>query len=256
MANPQPLIALVTDDLLNERCHLSMTNEDPAYTTDALLDHDPETVAKSTTTTTTITIDLNLGFISAPVAVGVALINCNAATASISGGGATTTIVMPGLEYGYGDRLNGWVRLAGTTPDFTWDVTLTRPSGVVWIGRIVLVTALRPFNARYGLQLGTLRPGRNRINTRLGSTIISDPEIRQRTAKSVVRLAEDELMLRGLDAGSRGMLKPFLFIPDEGVNDAWWVRQAADDFAVTYPNLDETEIPLAFEELSMGPAQG
>src|SRR5580765_2412721 len=119
--NPQPLIALTTDDLLNERVDLSMTNEDPDYPTENFLDDDPETVAKSTTTTTTITMDFNLGFISAPVVVGVALINTNAVTASIAGGGATTTIPIPGLEFGYGDRLNAWTRLTGTVPDFTWD---------------------------------------------------------------------------------------------------------------------------------------
>lgn len=256
MANPQPLIARVTDDLLNERVDLSMTNEDAAYPTENLLDDDPATVTKSTTSTTTITLDFNLGFIGAPVAVAVALINTNAVTASITGGGATTTIPIPGLEYGYGDRLNPWTRLTGTTPDFTWDVTIARPSDPVWIGRIVLLTALHPCNLRYGLTLGVLRPGRNIITTRLGSRILYDPEIRQRIATGVVRLDDDELLLRELDAGSRGMRKPFLFIPDEGVNDAWWVTQTADEFAVTYPNLDETEIPLALEELSMGPPQG
>ena len=147
MANPQPLFALTTDDLLNERVDLSMTNEDPDYPTENLLDDDPATVTKSTTTTTTITLDFNLGFIGAPVAVAVALINTNAVTASITGGSATTPIVMPGLEYGYGDRLNPWMRLTSTMPDLTWDLTLTRPSEIVWIGRIVLLTALHPFNA-------------------------------------------------------------------------------------------------------------
>jgi len=178
MNNPQPLIALTTDDLLNERVDLSMTTEDPDYPTENLLDDDPETVTKSTTNTTTITMNFDLGFIGAPVAVGVALINCNAVTASINGGSATTPIVMPGLEFGYGPRLHAWTRLTSTVPDWNWYLTLTRPSGIVWIGRIVLVTALRPLNVQYGFKLGELRPGRTKLTTRLGSTIIHDPEIR------------------------------------------------------------------------------
>jgi hypothetical protein len=62
-------------------------------------------------------------------------------------------------------------------------------------------------------------------------------------------------MLRELEAQAEGSLRPLLLIPDEAVNDAWYV-QLSDEFSVGYTNIDVREMPLAFDELSGGPPNG
>jgi hypothetical protein len=256
MANPQPLVALPGEDLYTTAV-LSMTNPDASYPIANSQDHDPATLAKATTASTAITI--NCGIPVTPKAI--AIIHSNAVgTATLTGsGGLNTTVTLPGLEFvDHGERLNGWKSLVGlsgvTSTIFT--LTLTTTAATVFVGRVCLVLNLHPLNLRYGLAFGILWPGRIVLTTRLGSKVLHDAGIRMRTATGVVNLAEDEALLRELEANARGSLLPFLFVPDEGTNDAWYVRFRADDFTWSFPDIDVTEIPIAVEELAMGPPNG
>jgi hypothetical protein len=138
----------------------------------------------------------------------------------------------------------------------TWTIVLSRVTGVVWIGRIVLVTALYDLHLKYGLQMGRNRPGDVEIRTRLGSVIRHGAQIRTRWAQGVVDDIANEPLLKGLELSSKGSLLPFLFIPDENQNDAWFVTFRANDFSIGYPDIDVRAIPFAVEELSGGPPNG
>lgn len=247
MANPLPLFALPGDDVV-WTATMSMTNEDADYPAENVQDRDPANVAKSTTTSTVITITT-----SSVQPVAVALINTNAETALFG----ATAVTIPSTELD-GQRVHGWLdmRAAPPTAGTSWTVTLSRSAGVVWIGRICLVTSLRDLNLRYGLQMGRKRPGDIAITTRLGTILRHGADIRTRWARGSVDRYEDETVLRQLEANTEGSLTPFLFIPDEETNDAWFVSFGANDFSVGYPNLDVRDIPIAFEELSGGPPNG
>lgn len=248
MVNPQPLVALPYNDFTGAATtSLSMTDEDPAYPVGNLSWEDPAIVAKATTDTTVITITTPTAH--APVAI--AIINSNAWSASLD----ALAIDMPEQEYGTGPRLNGWRELPGTSAT-SWALTLEANATPVWVGRVVLLDALYPFNLRYGLELGSKRPTRTVIVTRLGSKLIHDTGIRQRTARGIANLKEDEDRHRTLELAAAGQLHPFLFIPDENVNDAWWVRFQSDDWRWTYPDYDIAEFRFEFEELSPGPPLG
>jgi hypothetical protein len=246
MANPQPLFARPADDIYT-LATLTLSNPDPAYPISNTLIPDPAIVAKSLEQTT----DLHITVLEPAQVVGVALINTNAQIADIDG----VPIPIPGYEFGgLGPRLNPWCRLTLDSSEF--EITLTHGDDPIWIGNVLLLVALRPFNLRYGLQFGTIRPGRTVMTTRLGTKLIHDAGIRQRTAKGLVDLREDEDTLRSLEANARGSLLPWLFIPDETINDAWYVRFQNDEYTWTYPTYDVSEIPITIEELSPGPADG
>lgn len=247
MANPQPLVGLVQDDLIWD-AGLSMTNEDAAYPVGNAQGLAPVPPAKSTTNTTTITITPATG----GTPLYLSLHNTNATSGTFAG----NAITFPGTEAD-GQRLNPRLDLRslgiGAGP---WNLVLTKASGTVWVGRICLVTAVHALNVAYGWQTGRKRPGEVTVTTRLGTVIKHSAGIRTRWARGAVNLEADESMLRALDAGADGSRLPFMLIPDEAVNDAWFVRLATSEFSVTVPNIDVREVPLAFDELSMGPPNG
>lgn len=247
VANPLPLVGLAGDDL-GLTASYAMSNEDADYPASNLAGGDPALVAKSSTTSTTITVTTGSQSV-----VGVALINTNAETATVNG----QAVTIPSLDYD-GQRVHGWIdrRTAPLGPTTTWSVALSRPSGVVWIGHIALLVSLHALNLKYGLTVGRRRPGDVEIMTRLGSALRYGAQIRTRWAKGVVDLEDDEALLRTLEASAKGVVLPFLFIPDEASNDAWLVKFAANDWALSYPNYGVREVPLALEEISGGPPNG
>lgn len=247
MANPLPLVAWPGDDAV-WAASVGMSNEDAEYPAVNIQNADPADVAKSTTNTTTITITT-----ASITPVAIAIINTNATTATING----DTIAIPGLELD-GQRVHGWLDMRGSPSGAgtSWTLVLSRASGVVWVGRVCLLTDIHELNLRYGLQVGRKRPGDVQIATRLGSLIKHGAQIRTRWARGEVNLIEDESMLKALEASAKGSLLPFLFIPDEVTNDAWFVSLVANDFAVSLPDYDVRAVPLAFEELSGGPPNG
>jgi hypothetical protein len=249
MANPLPLVGLPGQDLtLLPATTFSMTNEDAEYPAENLGDGDPANVAKSTTNTTTITITTT----SASV-VAAMLANTNAETASVQ----AVSVTVPAVDYDE-QRIHPWLdrRTSPLGPSTTWTIVLSRASGVVWIGAIPLLTDIHELNLRYGLEMGRRRPGDTLLQTRGGSIIRHGYQIRTRWARGEVNLIENEDLLKRLEANAKGAILPFVFIPDEAVNDAWYVSFAANDFKWGYPDYDVRPIPLAFEEISGGPPNG
>lgn len=245
--NPQPLITSPADDLIWDAT-LSMTNQDAAYPASNAQGMMPIPPAKSTTNTTTFTITPASG----GTPVYLSLHHTNAMTGTFAG----NAITFPGVEAD-GQRLNPRLDLRLLAPGAgPWSLVLTRTSGVVFVGRICLVTAVHGLNVAYGWQVGKRRPGEVTVETRLGSVIKHHADIRTRWGKGVVNLSSDEAILKAIDAGAWGSYLPFMLIPDEAVNDAWFCRFTSSDFSSAVPNFDVRDIPVAVEELSMGPPNG
>lgn len=245
MANPLPRVARASDDLIWDAA-LSMSNEDPDFPVENLQTDNPAKLAKSTTNTTTITITT----VSA-TPVAVALIQTNAETATFEG----QSVAIPSLDLD-GQRIHPWLVPVGLSAATSRQLVLSRASGPVWIGRVAMVTALEPLNLKYGLKFGRLRPGDISVTTRLGSENKVGAQIRRRWAAGAVDTIESETMLEQLEASGKGALLPFLFIPDELKNDAWFVRFRANDFEKGFSDYDVRPIPLTFDEVSSGPPNG
>lgn len=245
MPNPLPLVSMPADDL-SWNATYTVDSEDADYPVTNLLDPDPAVVFKPESNAVTIEIETD----DPAVVVGIALINTNATVATLD----TINVPLPGQELD-DQRLHAWRALTRPSASL-WTVDLWRPSGQLWIGTVRLVTVLRPLNLRYGLQLGRNRYGDLSSLTRLGSRIVYGAQIRTRWAEGETDLLEDETMRAQLEASAKGLVLPFLFIPDENTNDAWWVAFRANDYRVTLPTADVRTIPFRVEELSSGPPGG
>lgn len=249
MANPLPLVGLPGDDVAYVgTASVTAGTADAAYPVTNALDEDPSNVCKSTGSSITIRVTT-----PSVVPLAVAAINTNAEALTFQGG----SMPVPSLEPD-GQRLHPWLSLRAAPPSAgtTWDFAFSRASGVVWVGRLVILVAIYELPLKYGLQVGRTRPGDVEIRTRLGSVIRHGAQIRTRWAMGKVDLIESETLMRTLEASAKGSRLPFLFIPDEGANDAWLVRFRANDWSLTYPDYDVREVPFAVEEVSSGPPNG
>ena len=272
-SNPEPAVGLPDDDVFY-RCTVSMTDEDDEYPVTNLQDPDPALVTKASVNHTTITITAldPLGVPWSVTPVALAVFNTNAGTIHFNEGMAgVIPLTVPNRDPD-DQRIHPWIDLTDlVAPASTFTITLSGPtspslaSDPIWVGRISLIAihgggslggdslGLRPLNLRYGLRYGRTRPGDVQIRTRLGSILSYPAGIRTRWAEGETGLLEDELLRHALEANTYGAHLPFLFIPDENTNSAWWVRHRANDYTVTIPDLDVRTIPFRVEELSTGP---
>jgi hypothetical protein len=245
--NPLPLYSTPNDDLI-WGAGLSMTNEDADYPAENAQGVTPVPPAKSTTTTTTITITT-----PSALPLYLALHNTNAETGTFNG----HTITFPGVDaegQRIGPRLDlrALIGAAGTS----WTLVLSRASGVVWVGRISLVTAVYELNIKHQTwEVGRRRPADITIETRGGHVLKHSYGVRTRWAKGVVDLLEDEDDISAMDMKADGSVLPFLLVPDEATNDAWFVRKTTD-YAKAYSEFDVRTTSLMFEELTSGPPNG
>jgi len=138
----------------------------------------------------------------------------------------------------------------------SWTLVLSRSAGIVWVGRISLVTAVYPLDIKHGTwQVGRRRPAEITIETRGGHVLKHSYGVRTRWAKGVVDLIDDEAAISAMDLKATGSVLPFLLVPDENENDAWFVRQTTE-YAKDYAEYDVRATSLMFEELSSGPVNG
>lgn len=246
-------LALPSDELVRQ-ASLSMTNQDGTFPVTRAQSDNPAQLAKATTNATVVTV--NCGGNVTPV--GVAIINSNATSASISNAaGLNQAITIPALD-AEGQRVHAWKDLTGlaSRTDDIFDITLSRPSGILTFGRLVLVVAWKDVNwPAKGPAFDVQRPGTRSMITDLGTEVIHYAGIRTRSAEATFDLAEDAAMWRSLDQSGQGSNRPFLLIPDITVNDAWWVRQPVG-FRERPGEPGFTEIARRFQELSSGPPNG
>jgi hypothetical protein len=246
LANPLPLVGLAGDDVVTLGA-IAANTPDSDFPAVNAQSSNPARLAKSTGNTITFTVTT-----ASVSVVAVALIQTNADTATVNG----VSLTIPAVDAD-GQRIHGWLdrRTVPMGPTTTWTIVLSKASGIVWVGRIVLLVDIHELNLRYGLKRGRLRPGDTTITTRGGSELDHTMEIRRRWAQGAVNLSEDEALLASLDASAKGRNLPFLLIPDEAANDAWFVKQVTP-YEVGYPDIDVRETPLRFEEVSSGPVNG
>jgi hypothetical protein len=246
VANPLPLVGLAGDDLVTTG-GISMSNQDSEFPATNGQSNNPAKLAKSTTNTTTVTVThANLAIVAA------AVIQTNAETITVKGASVTVPSVTAD-----GQRVHPWLdrRTSPFTASTSSAIVLSKASGVVWFGRIVLLVAIHELNPVYNWTVGEVRQGEVVIPTRLGSINQHTQEIRTRWAEGQVTLLEDEALMASINRSAKGSNRGHLLIPDEAVNDAWFVRSVTP-YQKGYPDIDVRVTPIRFEELSTGPING
>lgn len=243
-ANPLPLVGLAGHDLIWSAT-LSASDDDTEFPIQNAQTDDPALLCKGVANTLNITITT-----ASATPVAIALIQTNAETGTLDG----QAITFPGLD-SEGQRIHPWKLLAGLSPGTSRTLVLSKASGVVFVGRICLLTELQELNVKYGWERGRFRPADIEIPTRGGSLLYHSFGVRTKWAQGVVDLHEDETMLSSLDLSAKGKTLPMLFIPDEATNEAWFARQSTP-YSVGIPNIDVRETKLRFDEVSCGPVNG
>jgi hypothetical protein len=251
VANPLPLVALAGDNLALVASSFSIGDEDPDYPADNLAEANPAKPAKSTALSASVSI-----VTPAATIVAAALFNTNATQAAIAAGGPAEFFAIPDLDLD-GQRVDPWLDLRASPlgPATTWSIGLEADDPVV-IGQIALLVALHPLNLKYGLRRGRKRPGDVEHVTRSGTVLRSGANIRTWWARGLADLEEDETLHRNLEASAKGSLIPFVFIPDENTNEAWFGRFASNDFEIGLSNYSLREFPFQFDQMSSGPPNG
>lgn len=235
---------------------VSMTNENSSYPATNTKDDNPINVAKSTTTGTVFTITLA----SSLQVVGYSLINTNGTSAALTNGaGMVSQALTIPSRFADGQCLNGWKDMTGVANNTSasWTLTVSKTgSAVLEVGEIVFTLAWRtlPWLSTFngpGVELTDSYPAEI-ITTFSLSKQKYEKGIRLRGASGLVRKPADSDTVMSLVRSAKGPIVPFLFIPDNSVNDAWYVALSPDTVRRLRQTTKLTPVQIAFEELSMG----
>lgn len=230
------------DDLIRTAT-LVATAEDSAYPVENLQDGDPASVFKAGATATTVTATHT----SAVRRLAGMINTSNLAGATVTVGGVTFTVPARTAD---GQCVNGFLALslgAATSTAFA----ISGASVNVQIGELVLASAVTELEWMYGVEFVARRRS-SRQRTFLGSDLVYDTGIRQRRASGRVLRDGARAAITALWESAKGDVLPFLLVPDQSVNDAWYVRFVSGDQRYARVGPNATEMPIDVEEVSMG----
>lgn len=239
--------------------------EDPDYLAANLGDLVPAIPAQLTTTTGAWTLDFGadqrIDLVALPhhnLDAGLEVrIQGNAADSWI-GPTLNTTITIPAYR---GDGFPGgaWKDLTGvagySTSGFRWWrlAIIGANAANVKIGEFVALSHKRTLNPNisWGAARQDERPVIENVTDYLVSTIY-DLGVTRRSIAGELDTSDAGLAdIRTWWEDTRGRARPFLLIPDEDVNEAWFVRWAGN-LNPTLVLTDRNTIPLEFQEVSRG----
>jgi hypothetical protein len=126
-------------------------------------------------------------------------------------------------------------------------------ASAVKVGELIALATKRTLNPNisWGVGLKEERPIIENTTDYLVSTIYDLGVTRRSLAGTLDTTDVGLAAIRALWRDARGRARGFLVIPDESVNDAWFVRWAGD-LDPTLEINDRNTIPIAFQEVSRG----
>jgi hypothetical protein len=126
-------------------------------------------------------------------------------------------------------------------------------SQAIKIGELVALSEKRTLNPNisWGAKRKDERPLIENVTDYLVSTIYDLGVTRRSLAGDVDTTDAGLALIRSWWEDTRGRARPFLLIPDESVNDAWFVRWGGS-LDPTLQITDRNTIPLDFQEVSRG----
>ncbi len=261
MANDwlQPLFALPSDDVApNATVTVTSGTAETEYPASFLVNRNPAKPSKSTGTA----ITYRFTWSGNQIIEAIAIINHNldGATVTLSNAaGANEVLAIPDNTPGlYPNCTNAWYDLRelatlSQRTDDVWDLAITGGAlGNVAIGEVLFITDLREMRLKWGLKLS---PARSVIRHKTfgGSLLQYHKRVQVRSCAASVDLQSDQELWTQLEQEASGQVVPFLFIPDEAVNDAWYVQLQGDSFSQRPTNPGIIETPLEMVEVSPGP---
>jgi hypothetical protein len=123
----------------------------------------------------------------------------------------------------------------------------------VKVGELIALATKRTLNPNisWGASEKEERPVIENVTDYLVSTIYDLGVTRRSLAGTLDTTDVGLAAVRAWWQNTRGRARPFLLIPDESVNDAWFVRWAGD-LDPTLQINDRNTIPMDFQEVSRG----
>lgn len=155
-----------------------------------------------------------------------------------------------------GQRVCPWLDVAAAKPTASdrtkqyWRLKFAASSGTMAVGEVWISATKRTLSTR------SYRPGFTTTDdfspivheTEYGIRHVYERRVRARTWEGTIPMDSATLTaLRSTFRGARRGVKPFLWIPDSAVNDAWWVTWAKE-FAVKSEFAELHEVDLEFRE--------
>jgi hypothetical protein len=136
-----------------------------------------------------------------------------------------------------------------------WVEVLAANADPVAIGEVVLATSVRTFerNVAPGLDDDEDHPLVEH-RTDHGVSTVYDLGTMWRTWSGTMPAVTDTgiAAYRSLTRAARGRARPFIFVPDPSVNDAWYARLGNTSSALQRYKKDVSAVPVEFQELSRG----
>jgi hypothetical protein len=159
-------------------------------------------------------------------------------------------------------RANPWIDVTATVPVAAnrtfryWAVDIVGVNGAaVQIGEVWLGAEKRAMlrGPNWGSDRGELRP-MVRHETDYGVELLYDRGAKIRTVNLTAQVTDAELgNLKNVWDAARGASRPFLVVPADDADDAWFVRFNQDEWKYTRRTRNENELSLALREVGRGP---
>lgn len=256
--------ALPSDDLAALASGVTASDEEPEYPATNLIAPTntghlnlPSRPAKLSTTSGSWSLTF-----ASPIAVkAVALIYHNldaGLDVTIEGGGGafSSAIPIPAKPNADDDwTLSPWVEFDSPQTYDAWELSINAANSQnAQIGRLLLLGDLRQIetDVRWGVEEQQTRTIIEQP-TELGIETIFDMYDARRRFNGDFGVRDDETAaLVTLYRSARIRVLPWLLIPDENVNDAWFVRFDEPMYSRTRENLNFNRIPYRVRELSRG----
>jgi hypothetical protein len=254
----QPLFALPTEDVApNATVTVTSGTANAEYPAANLVNRNPAKPGKATG----VAITYRFTWSGNQIIRAIAIINHNldGATVTLSNAaGVNQALTIPDNTTGlYPHCVNPWRDLSedwtvGQRTDDIWDLAITGGAlGNVAIGEVCFLTDLNELHLIWGAKLS---PSHLNITHKTfgGSSLKYNKRILINGAAGRVDLDTDRDLMSQLDHESAGTIVPFVFIPHEDENEAWYVQNTGE-FSKAYANPGITEMPFVVEEVSEGP---
>lgn len=172
-------------------------------------------------------------------------------------GTTVATRTIPAL-YGDGHTQNVWLDTSAGTARQYWGMTIngSGDSSPISLGEVWLASTKRqfPININWGVQF-TFQHDIIEHKTDYGVSLIYDYGATRRLMQASMETTDAGwTQYEAWWRDARGRATPVIVVPDPDLSDVWMARFTSNDLVSKYTFLNDHEVTVALEELSLGVA--